>query len=1038
MIKKNQNITELISSLNYTFLDYFYIFGLNTETIISNYLYNLTKYEGEHEKIKPTLISKFPPFNKTQSNIDEKIILQHCFSDGFKLIEHICPPKNEIFHFSLDNLKYKNKKIYFTCLLFYEQLSSYYECKQYYENLNIKNDFNKNNENLNDNIKNNNLNNNIFDNKENIFESGKNYISHIQSAKEIKNYSHSLNELFTLKEKNNNNNIINNNQEIKISKENYFNSIYIPKVICLSSKCPFPEEKSIILKLLLRYILDKEERNIPIEKIIENLMLEIPFPPKGIYGFKYELNNMKLLIKQSPLNKNQILSYKMQYIFSFQIIDIIRIFQYMILEYPILFFSNNKEKLTNVIESFISFLYPLKYQYPYISILPNINSSMIENEECFIFGINQTFNMKIFESFNINLLNKYILICNIDLGKVNLYCDKKNPLKLIKLKDLRKLEFKTENGKNEIILSEEINKENHNNIKKIELPFYYTDKLLNRLEELLKNNQLKINSNSDEYNEKISIEIQEIFFYYIVSILNLYNNYLYNEEKEVIEICKKIKCDNVNLNDLWKEKEFFENVKNEEKEFYNAFFKTKIFLDFLKRKYYHEFNEEELEFWYFDEKIAFKRNKGFLSKNIKTFFLNILGLNIEIINEIPKYNNFNDYEINYISNNTLLLSKYFQKYDNSKSIFHYFLFPKLIYDNIFFNKKYFNNQLKYPSLEFEKEYSLLLKNILLKRDYNEFYKGLFIKQFHYNDSIFHFKNEINDSIFLIWFIIFSMTFYYNENIEKKIRFYEMLENLNKFTFKDNIIYSILFNCLYKYGTEYMLIKFYNIIKHNYIHYSYLTSKLEKISFQKSFTKKLSIATTDIIYYKEIDNDKLFELNEDINQKLKKRTFGFENEEIKFQIKLTCNYCKTEFDFTLISMNFDSLNKKLMTCPCPECKKEINPEIKVKFDNYKIDKFQLFSPWYIYKYYCPKLLNENGLKLNLKKFRIEYKNLFWNCIWYFMIKGLNYDILLEYKKNSILKKKESLINYNIGDYAYDNNLYSFDNIEIEENVINISI
>ena len=49
-------------------------------------------------------------------------------------------------------------------------------------------------------------------------------------------------------------------------------------------------------------------------------MLEIPFPPKGIYGFKYELNNMKLLIKQSPLNKNQILSYKMQYIFSFQII----------------------------------------------------------------------------------------------------------------------------------------------------------------------------------------------------------------------------------------------------------------------------------------------------------------------------------------------------------------------------------------------------------------------------------------------------------------------------------------------------------------------------------------------------------------------------------------------------------------------------------------------------------------------------------------------------------------------------------------------
>ena len=1034
MLKKYENISELISSLNNTFLDYFYCFGLNTETIITNYLYNQTKYEGEHENIKPTLISKFPPFNKTHSNIDENIILQHCFSDGFKLIEHICPPKNEIFHFSLDNLKYKNKKIYFTCLLFYEPLSSYLECKQNYESLMIENDNKNNKESLNDNLKKNNLNNTDFKNKEKLFEFSRTFIRHMESTPQINKYNNTLNELFLIKENNNNY----NNQEIKVSKENYFNSIYIPKVICLSSKSPFPEEKSIILKLLLRYILDKEERLFPIEKIIENLMLEITFPPKGIYGFKYELNNKEILIKQSPLNKIQILSYKMQYIFSFQIIDIIHIFQYIILEYPILFFSINKEKLTNVVESFISLLYPLKYQYPYISILPNINSSMIENEECFIFGINQGINTKTFDSFNINILNKYILICDIDSGKINLLCDKINPLKIIKLNDLKKLEFNNINGKDEIVLSEEINKENHNNIHIIQLPFYYTDKLINRLEELLKNNQLKINPHSDEYNENISIEIQQVFFYYIVSILNVYNNYLYNEENEVIEICKKIKCNNVNLNDLWKEKEFYDNEKKEEKDFYKAFFNTKIFFDFLKRKYYHEFNEEELEFLYFDEMIAFKRNKTFFSKNIKTFFLNVISLNIEKINKIHKYSNFNDNEIKYISNNSLLLSKYFQKYDESKSSFHYFIFPKLVYDNMFFNKKYFNNQLNYPSLQYEKEYTSLLSNIILEKDYNDFYNGIFIKQFHYNDSIFYLKNEINDSIFLIWLIMFSMTFYYNQTTEKKIRFYEMLENLNKFSFKDNIIYSILFNCLYKYGTEYMLIKFYNMINHNYIHYSFLTSKLERKTFQKSFTKKLSIATSDITYYKAIDNDKLFELNEEMEKKLKKRTFGFENEEICFQNKLICTLCQTEFDLTLISMRFESLNKKFITCPCPKCNKEINPEIKVKYDNYKIDKFQLFSPWYIYNYYCPKLLDENGLKLNLNKFRKEYKHLFWNCIWYFTVKGLNYDFLLEYKEKYVLKKKDSLINCNIGDYIYENNSYSFEKMEIEENVINISI
>ena len=77
MSNQNEKLDYLITSINNTFLDYFYIFGLNTETILSKELYNHTQFEGEHDNIKPTLISKFPPFNKTISNIDENIILQH-------------------------------------------------------------------------------------------------------------------------------------------------------------------------------------------------------------------------------------------------------------------------------------------------------------------------------------------------------------------------------------------------------------------------------------------------------------------------------------------------------------------------------------------------------------------------------------------------------------------------------------------------------------------------------------------------------------------------------------------------------------------------------------------------------------------------------------------------------------------------------------------------------------------------------------------------------------------------------------------------
>ncbi len=73
------------------------------------------------------------------------------------------------------------------------------------------------------------------------------------------------------------------------------------------------------------------------------------------------------------------------------------------------------KKNIQYISNFILLLFPFKYQYPYISILPNSNTSMIKNEKCFIFGIYQFCNKNkessIFESFNIKILNKNILIC---------------------------------------------------------------------------------------------------------------------------------------------------------------------------------------------------------------------------------------------------------------------------------------------------------------------------------------------------------------------------------------------------------------------------------------------------------------------------------------------------------------------------------------------------------------------------------------------------------------------------------------------------
>ena len=115
-----------------TFMEYFYVFGANETTVRKEDFYTSSRFT-KPGYLKMQLLSKFPPFEKPNSNIDENVIMSHCFPKGFNLYVTEKPndlPKHECFHFNLDNLNSlgnDDKKIYFTCLLFYEPLSIYYE-----------------------------------------------------------------------------------------------------------------------------------------------------------------------------------------------------------------------------------------------------------------------------------------------------------------------------------------------------------------------------------------------------------------------------------------------------------------------------------------------------------------------------------------------------------------------------------------------------------------------------------------------------------------------------------------------------------------------------------------------------------------------------------------------------------------------------------------------------------------------------------------------------------------------------------------------
>ena len=117
-----------------TFIEYFYLFGPNELTVRREDFYSQNKFTRPGY-LRYQLLSKFPPFEKPNSNVDENVIMSHCFPTGFDLFEMKKPndyPRNETFHFSLDNLnslRYDDKKIYFTCLKFFESLSTYFLIK---------------------------------------------------------------------------------------------------------------------------------------------------------------------------------------------------------------------------------------------------------------------------------------------------------------------------------------------------------------------------------------------------------------------------------------------------------------------------------------------------------------------------------------------------------------------------------------------------------------------------------------------------------------------------------------------------------------------------------------------------------------------------------------------------------------------------------------------------------------------------------------------------------------------------------------------
>ena len=966
--------------------EYFYILGLDSSTVFDEPLKNFCE-----SNLTPCLISQFPPFIRPYSPIDKSILITHCFPQGFKIIASATAPETEVFHFSLDNLLYLDDvpKLYFTALLFYEPLSAYKKLRKTFNDAlrlceakgppRSRSSTHKRSKLVTQNFPTDIGTNSICTSRS---------TDHQQPAKR----SSSLNKVEHCEA----------TDSAQIEK-------YIPKVLCISSRCPFPREFHKVLKVYYDYAFSGSIKY-PIEKLIEVLTLNIPLPTPGMVTYKYNLpNNKSVSFARTEINKRNIVSYKMTTILNFQDKDILDIFRFLLYEHPILFFSKDKGLLTNVVNTFLELLFPFKYQYPNIAILPVINYGLIEIEECFCFGINEEYSKDFFEKHHLYFMNQSIQIADIDNGVLRVYTPDLEVFPMIKLKDL------SEKQKDEPKAAGASQcGDLHKN---------YKQKLSTKLASVRKwNTQGCAQSNerfifkvgnvddSEEKDEKdvnenehrsANEEITDMFLEYINSLMMDYPKALHQEKCEDIVDAILNSKKKPAINELFN----IEAIDLHGSKALADLTRTKLFYDFIERNYLLSSLEDRITFLFFRDMTASKNKRNKRKDTKLSFDESSFSSKQSITFRLPRY--FTKDELYYIklqhTRNSPLM--YFQRVDSEHT--EYFLFPKLLYDNSFFPSR-----ITKPSkplnvdLGFKTKLAELLDGYKVERLMK--YKPAYAKRFNLNPVSKFASNKLSDYSFLNMLYMFATVFYYCDHNEKYFRFYEMLDVISKLSYIDRATFSLLFASVVEHGTESMAIKLYETIQEygfiaKYSEYAYLCNKL---SCDDSRMKKneLQYSKLTLIYYFKDQNEdnQFYESSQESANSIQRRTLGYgDNDLVLFNSQITCCHCKKHVDAIRYTLHYDKMDVHYQMAPCTSCNRQIVPTMEVTIGTDKLSEtYEMCNPYYLHTFYVKDLIRDHRTTLGLEVLRNKYAKLFWNMVWYMYFTFSSFDLLLAYKETEI--------------------------------------
>ncbi|XP_066503261.1 myotubularin-related protein 13 isoform X2 [Hoplias malabaricus] len=188
--------------------------------------------------------------------------------------------------------------------------------------------------------------------------------------------------------------------------------VFAPKSVILVSRLDYPEIFRGCLGLIYTVYIDT--LNFPLESLVANL-LTCTVPVAGGSQKLFSLGAGDRQLIQTPLNENLPVTNKSVALLFQQlgIQNVLSLFCAVLTEHKVLFHSTSYQRLGEACRALEALMFPLKYSYPYIPILPSRLLEVLSSPTPFIIGVHSMFQSEIHELLD-------VIIADLDGGTIKI------------------------------------------------------------------------------------------------------------------------------------------------------------------------------------------------------------------------------------------------------------------------------------------------------------------------------------------------------------------------------------------------------------------------------------------------------------------------------------------------------------------------------------------------------------------------------------------------------------------------------------------